>query len=167
MGGWNFAQFAEKRMPTLAELDAADADHPVVVYQSFTGPAAVNTKAKAFFAGKSVAVSDTGAIAINAPSLAALNALRAVQTFADQKRGTMDALNYSASVGVTTDVDMGAFIPPGAPDTQDSFAADYQDDEYTLLGKAIKFAGLHGKELRIIGTKRETLKGSRKPELLH
>jgi hypothetical protein len=50
---------------------------------------------------------------------------------------------------------------------QDSFAADYQDDEYTLLGKAIKFAGLHGKELRIIGTNRETLKGSRKPELLH
>jgi len=124
MGGWNFAQFAEKRMPTLAELDAADADHPVIVYQSFTGPAAVNTKAKTFFAGKSVPVSDTGAIAINAPSLAALNALRAVQTLADQKRGTMDALNYSASVGVTTDVDMGAFIPPGAPDMQDSFAAD-------------------------------------------
>ena len=49
---------------------------------------------------------------------------------------------------------------------QDSFAADYQQDEYTLLGKAIKFAGLHGKELRIIGTNRETLKGSRKPELV-
>jgi len=124
MGGWNFAQFAEKRMPTLAELDAADADHPVIVYQSFTGPAAVNTKAKAFFAAKNIVVSDAGAIAINAPSLAALNALRAAQTLADQKRGTMDALNYSASVGVTTDVDMGAFIPPGAPDTQDSFAAD-------------------------------------------
>jgi hypothetical protein len=29
---------------------------------------------------------------------------------------------------------------------QDSFAADYQQDEYTLLGMAIKFAGLHGKE---------------------
>jgi predicted amidohydrolase YtcJ len=124
MGGWNLVQFAEKRMPTLAELDAADADHPVIVYQSFTGPAAVNTRAKTFFAGKGVAVSDTGAIAINAPSLAALNALRAVQTLADQKRGTMDALNYSAAVGVTTDVDMGAFIPPGAPDTQESFAAD-------------------------------------------
>jgi len=49
---------------------------------------------------------------------------------------------------------------------QDSFAADYQDDEYALLGKAIKFAGLHGKELRIIGTNRETLKESRKPELI-
>jgi predicted amidohydrolase YtcJ len=124
MGGWNFAQFVEKRMPTLAELDAADADHPVVLYHSFTGPIAVNTKAKAFFAGKSIAVSDTGAIAINGPSLGALNALRAAQTFADQRRGTMDSLNYSASVGVTTNVDMGAFIPPGLADTQESFAAD-------------------------------------------
>ena len=124
MGGWNFAQFAEKRMPTLAELDAADTTHPVIAFHSFTGPAAVNTPAKAFFAGKNIAVSDTGAIGINAPSLAALNALRAVQTLADQKRGTLDALAYSASVGITTNVDMGAFIPPGAPDTQDSFAAD-------------------------------------------
>ena len=49
---------------------------------------------------------------------------------------------------------------------QDSFAADYQDAEYALLGMAIKFAGLHGKEVRIIGTNRETLKGQRKPQLL-
>jgi hypothetical protein len=40
---------------------------------------------------------------------------------------------------------------------QDSFAADYQDEEYTLFGKAIKFAGLHGKEVRVIGKNRETL----------
>jgi hypothetical protein len=49
---------------------------------------------------------------------------------------------------------------------QDSFAADYQQDEYALLGMAIKFAGLHGKEVRIVGTNRETLKESRKPELI-
>ena len=49
---------------------------------------------------------------------------------------------------------------------QDSFAADYQDAEYALLGMAIKFAGLHGKEVRIIGTNRETLKGPRKPQLV-
>jgi len=124
MGGWNSAQFAEKRLPTLAELDAADADHPVIVYQSFTGPAAVNTKAKAFFSGRNIVVSDAGAIAINAPSVAALNALRSVQTFSDQVRGTMDALAYSASVGVTTDVDMGAFLNPGLPDIQESFTFD-------------------------------------------
>ena len=49
---------------------------------------------------------------------------------------------------------------------QDSFAADYQEDEYALLGMAIKFAGLHGKEVRIIGTNRETLKVQKKPELV-
>ena len=124
MGGWNIAQFAEKRLPTSAELDAAAPNHPVIVYQAFTGPAAVNTRAKTFFAGKSVAVNDTGTIAANAPSLAALNALRSVQTFADQKRGTADAMAYAASVGLTTNVDMGAFLPPGLPDIQDSFTFD-------------------------------------------
>lgn len=49
---------------------------------------------------------------------------------------------------------------------QDAFAADYQDHEYALLGKAIKFAGLHGKEVRIIGKNRETLKEASKAELL-
>ena len=38
-----------------------------------------------------------------------------------------------------------------------SLAADYQDEEYALFGKALKFAGLHGKEVRVIGKNRETL----------
>jgi predicted amidohydrolase YtcJ len=124
MGGWNPAQFMEKRLPTLAELDAADSNHPVIVYQGFTGPAATNSAGRAFFTSKGVAVSDTGAIAANAPSLAALNALRAVQTFEDQKRGTVDAMAYAASVGVTTSVDMGAFVIPGTPDIESSFTFD-------------------------------------------
>jgi hypothetical protein len=40
---------------------------------------------------------------------------------------------------------------------QDSFAADYQEDEYSLLGMAIKYAGLRGKEVRVIGKNRSTL----------
>ena len=124
MGGWNPAQFAEKRLPTLAELDAADSDHPVFMFLAFTGPAATNTKGKAFFTSKGVTVSDAGQIGANAPSIAALNALRAVQTFDDKKRGTQDAMAYSASVGVTTSADMGAFNLPGTPDLQGSFEAD-------------------------------------------
>jgi hypothetical protein len=124
MGGWNQVQFAEKRLPTLAELDAASADHPVLVFQAFTGPAATNSLGKAFFTGKGIEVGATGAIAANGPSVAALNALRSIQTFEDKKRGTMDALAYSASMGVTTDVDMGAFVIPGLPDIQDSFVFD-------------------------------------------
>ena len=124
MGGWNTAQFAEKRLPTLAELDAAAPEHPVLLFQGFTGPAATNTRGKAFLTGKGVMVTDTGGIGANAPSMAALNALRAVQTFADRKRGTQDAMAYSASVGVTTNADMGAFNLPGTPDLQGAFEAD-------------------------------------------
>jgi len=124
MGGWNPAQFAEKRLPTLEELDAAAPNHPVLIFLSFTGPAATNTLGKTFFAGKGIEVSAAGAIGANAPSLAALNALRSIQTFEDKKRGTLDALAYSASVGITTDVDMGAFVIPGLPDIQDSFVFD-------------------------------------------
>lgn len=124
MGGWNIAQLSEKRFPTLAELDAAVPDHPVLLFQAFTGPAATNTRGRTFFTSKGVAVSETGAIGANGPSLAALNALRAAQTLADKERGTLDALNYSARMGVTTDVDMGAFVIPGTPDVQDSFLFD-------------------------------------------
>ncbi len=124
MGGWNTAQFAERRMPTLAELDAADPDHPVILYQSFTGPAATNTAGRAFFTSKGVAVSATGAIAANAPSIAALNALRGAQTFDDKLRGTAEAMAYAASMGITTSVDMGAFNIPGTPDLQDAFTFD-------------------------------------------
>ena len=124
MGGWNTAQFAEKRLPTLAELDAAAPEHPVLLFQWFTGPAVTNTRGRTFLTGKGVMVSDTGAIGANAPSMAALNALRGVQTFEDRKRGTLDAMAYSASVGMTTNADMGAFNLPGTPDLQGSFEAD-------------------------------------------
>jgi len=124
MGGWTPAQFAENRLPTLSELDAAAPANPVLVFQSFTGPSVTNTLGKTFFVSKGVVVGADGSIAANAPSLAALNALRAVQTFADKKQGTLDAMAYSASVGVTTNVDMGGFILPGTNNIQDSDVFD-------------------------------------------
>ena len=39
---------------------------------------------------------------------------------------------------------------------QDAFAADYQEDEYVLLGMAIKYAGLRGKEVHVIGGNRSS-----------
>ena len=40
---------------------------------------------------------------------------------------------------------------------QDAFAADYEDDEFCLLGMAIKYAGLCGKEVQIVGKNRQTV----------
>jgi hypothetical protein len=39
---------------------------------------------------------------------------------------------------------------------QDAFAAGYDDDEYTLLGMALKYAGLHGVPVSVVGTNHET-----------
>jgi hypothetical protein len=39
---------------------------------------------------------------------------------------------------------------------QDSFASDYQDKEYTLLGRAIKYPGLLGREVRVIRKNRSS-----------
>lgn len=41
---------------------------------------------------------------------------------------------------------------------QDAFAADYHRDEFTLLGMAVKYAGLHGVTVMITGTNGSTLK---------
>ena len=112
MGGWTPAQFAENRLPTLAELDAAAPNNPVLVFNSFTGPASTNTPGKTFFIGKGVTVDARGNIAADGSAIAALNALRGIQTFDDKKQGMLDAMAYSASVGVTTNVDMGGFILP-------------------------------------------------------
>ena len=56
MGGWTPAQFAENRLPTLAELDAASPNHPVLVFNSFLGPSTTNTLGRNFFTSRGVAV---------------------------------------------------------------------------------------------------------------
>ena len=40
---------------------------------------------------------------------------------------------------------------------QDSFAGDYQKEEFELLGMAIKYIGIYGKEIRIHGRNRQTI----------
>ena len=128
MGGWHPNQWAEHRHPTLAELDAAVPDRPVLLYERFTGPCATNSLGKAFFDTvdaappvhpdiKRINVSPTGAIAgagpAGNPSASALFLLRRVQTFADKKRSTLDAMQYSASVGLTAHLDQVLFPTPG------------------------------------------------------
>ncbi len=120
LGDWNAKQFAEKRAPTLAELDQALPNNPYIMNGSGT---ITNTLGKAFFESKGVTVSPAGVIA--GPGLnAALNALRAVQTFDDKKQGTLDAMAYLVSYGLTTSVDMGAFTIPGTPDMQSAQVSD-------------------------------------------
>ena len=118
MGGWSTNFFAERRLPNLAELDAAVPDRPVFIYSGGGGPATTNSLGKAFFESVSdaqagpVVVGADGAIATGNPNQAnrALYHLRVRQTFADKKRSVLDAMKYSASVGLTSHLDQ--VLPP-------------------------------------------------------
>lgn len=124
IGGFNPVQFAEKRLPSLSELDAIAPSNPVYLQVAFIGPSSTNSAGRAFFVSRGVTVGDDGSIAAGAPTVAALNALRSVQTFDDKKRGTLDAMAYAAKLGVTTHMDMGGFLIPGSPDHEDEFTFD-------------------------------------------
>jgi predicted amidohydrolase YtcJ len=128
MGGFHVNQWAEHRMPTLAELDAAVPDRPVFLYTRFTGPCATNTLGKQYFdavdAGPKphpayvpVNTSAEGQIAeggfAGGASNSALYLLRTLQTFADKKRSAVDMMDYSVSVGLTSHLDQVLFPTPG------------------------------------------------------
>src|SRR5580698_1998554 len=122
LGDWNIRQFAEKRLPTLAELDTVAPENPVLINGG--GGTVTNSRGKAFFEGKGVMVGPAGVIAGNPAFLGALNALRAVQTFDDMKQGTLDAMAYLVSLGVTSSSDMGMFVLPSTPDMKSASLAD-------------------------------------------
>jgi predicted amidohydrolase YtcJ len=64
-------------------------------------------------------------------SVRALNALRKLQTFGEQKRGLGYAMTYAAEVGVTTHLDQGGFTYSGAPiDSKNDIDALANFDQY-------------------------------------
>ena len=113
MGAGTPRMFAELRLPTLAEIDSVVPDRPVFLYQGGGGPARTNSEGKKFFenvtsplAGPCVVGAD-GTIAGGNPNMAnrALYHLRIRQTFEDKKRSALDAMAFSASVGITAVLD--------------------------------------------------------------
>jgi predicted amidohydrolase YtcJ len=115
IGGFHSNQFAERRLPALAEIDAAVPDHPVYVQIGFSGPATTNSLGRSFFLSKGVPVGGDGAIAMGEAAQTALFELRRGQSLDDQKRSTLDAMAYAVSLGVTTHFDMGGFPATGTP----------------------------------------------------
>ena len=102
IGGLQPRQFAENRLPTLAELDAAAPRHPVYIQTTFNGPSTTNSLGRKFFESKGITVAGNGLIALNEPTWDALDALRSIWTPADTKRTMQQVLGYFNSVGVTT-----------------------------------------------------------------
>ena len=104
IGGWNINGLAEKRLPTVAELDAAAPNNPVYLSTTGAGGAVTNTAGAAFFNTHGVPVNATNGT-LNAGQ--ALAALQAVQTEDDRQRGTGEVFDFASSLGLTMVTDMG------------------------------------------------------------
>jgi predicted amidohydrolase YtcJ len=175
MGGWHPNQWAEHRHPTLAELDEAVPDRPVLLYERFTGPAATNSMGKAYFDAvdaappvhpdiKKINVSANGAIAGagftgGGPSASALFLLRRMQTFEDKKRSTLDAMRYAASVGLTSHLDQVLFPTPG-PLHPNQILSNL--DQYRMYDSWLE---LHRQGLTIVRLQMNFLQNQNDPQL--
>ena len=95
------AQFAENRLPTLAELDSAAPNHPVYLHVSFDGPAVTNTLGKTFFEARGVSVNQSGTFN-RGQAAPAVQALFGEYTNDDALRTVREYMQFSASLGLTT-----------------------------------------------------------------
>jgi predicted amidohydrolase YtcJ len=107
IGPLSAMQFAENRLPTLTELDAV----PRAVYlQAAQGGTRANSAAKAWLESKGVMVGTAeGVIAPQAAGLALQTLRKELLTPETRKRSAADALQYYATLGITTHRDSGAF----------------------------------------------------------
>lgn len=141
MGDFVPEQLTEQRLPTLAELDAAIPDHPVYITVNFTGPSVTNSLGKAFFESAQpypVTVGSDGSIAEGDQTGYATFALRQTLTFDQRVRGFRDAFAYLASIGLTTNIETGAFQTTNSP--ADNVASE-DNYTYNIPAMAVYAAG--------------------------
>ena len=101
------------RFPTRAELDAAAPNNPVFMMISFSGPGATNSLGRSILQQNGVIVDENGGIAGGFGATECGKALfylrQTLLNPAERRRSVLDAMNYAASLGVTTHLDQGAF----------------------------------------------------------
>jgi predicted amidohydrolase YtcJ len=99
-------QFMENRLPNLAELDAV----PRPVYlQAAQGGTRTNSQGKTWLEARGVTVAADGVITGQATGLALQTLRKELLTPDTRKRTAADALQYYATLGITTHRDSGAF----------------------------------------------------------
>ena len=99
-------QFAERRLPNLAELDAIN--RPVYL-QAAQGGTRTNSLGKSWLEARGVMVSADGTVAGQGSGPALLALRKELLTPETRQRSALDALNYYAALGITTHRDGGAF----------------------------------------------------------
>jgi predicted amidohydrolase YtcJ/mono/diheme cytochrome c family protein len=102
IGGFTPMQFAERRMPTRAELSAAVSDHPVYLQIGYLSAGLTNDAGSRALEAAGIAVDDAG---VTSNDGAALTFVLRSRTDERMKRRFKDYIAYAASLGLTTVVD--------------------------------------------------------------
>ncbi len=111
IGGIRRTQWAEKRFPTIEELDEAAPQHAVYLSERGAGPGQTNTAARDLMRELGVTVADDGTISNGPETAKAYDVLAASLTNEDRKRQMSDVATYALSVGMTSVMDMSGTVP--------------------------------------------------------
>ena len=108
VGGWNINGLAERRLPTVAELDAAAPNHPVYLSTTGTGGGVTNTLGRAFFESKGVVVSAAGTLNTADGFIALRQAeLAGDPIVSNRLTGTEEVIDFVSGLGMTMVHDVG------------------------------------------------------------
>lgn len=99
-------QFAERRFPTMRELDDAAPRHPVVISELVVGQ--TNSLGRDALRRLGISVGDDGVVA---NQNLVYDALAKSVTHEDRKRQLLDTAKYALSIGLTTVMDMHGSTP--------------------------------------------------------
>ena len=146
VGGLGPQQFAERRWPSLAELDQAAPDHPIYFQSGFSGPSVTKSLGRGYVEERSVPVGADGTIG-RQDGGSALGALLLDQTYEDARRAALEYMAYSGSLGLTTVVDagggfwFGVDVPPDqVQGGHDLFYDMWRQDDLTVRIR-LRFGG--------------------------
>ena len=146
VGGLGPQQFAERRWPSLVELDQAAPDHPIYFQSGFSGPSVTNSLGRGYFEERSVPVGADGTIS-RQDGGSALGALLLGQTYEDARRAALKYMAYSGSLGLTTVVDAGGGVwfgvdvpPDQVQGGHDLFYDMWRQDDLTVRIR-LRFGG--------------------------
>jgi predicted amidohydrolase YtcJ len=102
IGGFTHLQFAERRLPSRAELTAAVPEHPVYMQIGYSTRGIVNDEGRRVLEAAGISTSEAGDVA---PDGAGLTFVIRSATEARMKRRFPDYMRYAVSLGLTTVVD--------------------------------------------------------------
>ena len=111
IGGFITAQWAEKRFPTIDELDQAAPEHPVYLSAFGFGPGQTNTAGRDLINDLGGKVAADGSIANREDTGLAYEVLAASLTDEHRQRQLGDVISWANKVGLTTVMDMSGTVP--------------------------------------------------------